>query len=190
MYIGQPFDITASVNDATYPNSNVGFGGAIKDEGSVIFGGGFNWITTASGQWQTTISQTYTGTPINHRIEFAFSDLGQGSGAHSWAANLVGETTVDPYPPSSYLVKLISGGVNADYDMSPADAYAKVSGDGQIIQCKTGEFGELIFALPYAVEFEGGYNSDFSSNLDSFSTIIGYVALTNGTVIMSNINIQ
>lgn len=191
MFIGQTFDITATVKDQIYyPDSDVGFGWAVKDEGTIIAGGGFNWITTASGQWQRTISQMYTGTPINHLIEFTFSDLGQGSGAHYWAENLIGETTVDPYPPSSYQVKRIPDAANEDYAMSPADAYAKVTGDGEIIECKTGEYSEVVFDLPYAIQLEGGYNADFSSNIAAFSTITGYILLTNGSVTISNITIQ
>lgn len=101
VYIGIPFTITATVSDAAYPNVDVGFGWAIKDNGGIIAGGGFNWITTISGQWQKVIEQTYTGTPIDHLIEFKFSDLGAGSGAHFWASSLIGNITVDPYPPAS-----------------------------------------------------------------------------------------
>ncbi len=100
VFIGIPFDINATVTDAAYTNDDVASSWAIRDEGSVIAGGGFNWLSTSSGQWQRTVTQTYTGIPINHLIEFTFSDLGQGSGAHFWAARLLGETTVDPYPVS------------------------------------------------------------------------------------------
>jgi len=101
VYIGIPFTITATVTDSVYPNNNVGFGWTIKDNSAVIAGGGFNWITTAGGQWQKVLTQTYTGTPIDHVLEFQFSDMGQGSGAHLWAANLIGDLTVDPFPPTA-----------------------------------------------------------------------------------------
>ncbi len=98
VYIGIPFNIVATVTDASYPDSDVAFLWSIRDNGSVVLGGGFNWLTTVSGQWQQTIVTTYTGTPIDHLLEFKFNDLGQGSGAHYWSQNLIGEVTVDPYP--------------------------------------------------------------------------------------------
>src|SRR5574340_902424 len=98
VYIGIPFTITATVTDATNPNADVGFGWAITDNGTVIQGGGFNWITTVGGQWQQVIELTYPEPPIDHLLEFKFTDLGQESGAHWWASNLIGNVTVDPYP--------------------------------------------------------------------------------------------
>jgi hypothetical protein len=100
VYIGTPFTITATVTDSAYPDDDVAFGWAIKDNGTTISGGGFNWLGTINGQWQQVIEQTYTGTPVDHVIEFKFSDLGEGSGAHMWAASLIGDLTVDPYPPA------------------------------------------------------------------------------------------
>lgn len=101
VYIGIPFNITATVTDNTFPDNDIGFGWAIIDNGGTIAGGGFNWITTASGQWQRVIEQSYTGDPVNHTIEFKFADLGQGSGAHMWKAELIGDVTVDPFPPNT-----------------------------------------------------------------------------------------
>lgn len=100
VYIGIPFDITATVTDSAYPNNNVAFGWAIRDNGATISGGGFNWLATANGQWQKVITQTYSGTPVDHLIEFRFSDMGPGGGSHWWSAGLIGDITVDPYPPT------------------------------------------------------------------------------------------
>ena len=101
VYIGIPFNITARVTDNSYPNSDVGFAWAIKDNGSIIAGGGFNWITLANGQWQRVVDLTYTGTPIDHLFEFKFTDMGEGGGAHWWGSKLIGAVTVDPFPPSA-----------------------------------------------------------------------------------------
>ncbi len=99
VYIGVPFDVVATVTDAAYPNDDVGYGWAIVDNGTVVAGGGIlAWITTSGGQWQQILTQTYTGVAINHTIQFEFTDLGQGAGAHGWSGSLVGGVTVDPYP--------------------------------------------------------------------------------------------
>jgi hypothetical protein len=99
VYIGIPFNMTATVTDSTYPDSDVGFAWAIKDNGSTIAGGGFNWITLVNGQWQRVLANTYTGDPIDHLLEFKFTDMGEGAGAHWWGSNLIGAVTVDPFPP-------------------------------------------------------------------------------------------
>ncbi|HXZ95394.1 MAG TPA: hypothetical protein VEG28_05765 [Dehalococcoidia bacterium] len=98
VYIGVPFNITATVTDNSCPNSWVGANWAITDNGSNIAQG--EAILTVNGQWQSIVQQTYSGTPIDHTIEFSFSDLGQCSGAHGWSENLIGAVSVDPYPPS------------------------------------------------------------------------------------------
>ena len=99
VYIGIPFNITATVTDNTYPNSWVAFNWAVKDNGDIIAGGtGFNWLSTVNGIWQQIIERTYSGTPIDHTIEFKFTDLGAGAGAHYWSNRLIGNISVDPYP--------------------------------------------------------------------------------------------
>ncbi|MBA4371430.1 MAG: hypothetical protein C0402_01065 [Thermodesulfovibrio sp.] len=189
VYIDTPFTITATVTDSVYQDDWVGFGWSITDSITGVEASGFS-IDTVGSQWQYSFEQTYTGIPLDHTITFGFSDLGEGGGGHNWAGNIIGETTVDPYPLSYYPVKRIPDGIQADYAMSPAEAYAKVSGDGQIIICRTGDYGELVLNLPYEVELEGGYNADFSSNEASFSTISGYIEIANGSVTISNISIQ
>jgi len=98
VYIGVPFSITLTVADSFYPNDIVGSDWSVIDNGSTI-AGGTNWVTTVSGQWLQTVSQTYTGTPINHTLQFSFTDLGQGSGGHFYGTALIGDVTVDPLPP-------------------------------------------------------------------------------------------
>jgi hypothetical protein len=101
VYIGIPFSFTASVADSIHPDGDVGVSWAIKDNGSTVAGGGFNWITLVNGQWQRVLEQTYTGNPIDHLLEFKFTDLGEGAGAHWWGSNLIGAVTLDPFPPSA-----------------------------------------------------------------------------------------
>lgn len=110
VYIGIPFTVTATVTDSAYPNDDVAFGWAIKDNGTTILGGGFNWLGTVNGQWQQVIEQTYSGTPVDHLIEFQFSDMGEGGGSHWWASNLIGDVTVDPYPPSQNTPPVVDAG--------------------------------------------------------------------------------
>lgn len=100
-YIGIPFTITATASDAAYPNDDVAYPWYITDNGSTIAGSSHSWITTANGQWQKVVFQTYSGTPINHTIQFNFNDLGTGASGHGYSNNLVGSVTVDPYPPST-----------------------------------------------------------------------------------------
>lgn len=100
VYIGIPFNITATVTDSVYRQREVGFAWSIIDNGSVILGGGWNTLDVdVNGQWQRVISRTYTGDPIDHILEFRFTDEGQGSGSHWWRSNLIGHLTVDPFPP-------------------------------------------------------------------------------------------
>jgi len=99
VFLTVPFDITLTVSDTTYSQSEVAFGWALKDNGSIIAGGGWNNITVdANGNWNYTYTQTYTGTAVNHTLEFSFVDEGQGSGAHFWKTNLMSDVTVDPLP--------------------------------------------------------------------------------------------
>ncbi|MCG2721493.1 MAG: hypothetical protein L6290_05690, partial [Thermodesulfovibrionales bacterium] len=97
VYIGIPFNITATVT-STYCGSSVWVAGAwqIYDNGEyILYGGG---ITTP---WQKIVESTYYGTPIDHTIEFYFYDFPECTGfAHGWNGQLIGDVTVDPYPPS------------------------------------------------------------------------------------------
>lgn len=95
--IGVAFNIVVTVADASYPNDDVGGLWALKDNGVTIAGGGFNWITTASGQWQRIISRTYSGAPIDHTLTFTFTDYGAGGGAHNYAGSTIGAIILDPY---------------------------------------------------------------------------------------------
>jgi hypothetical protein len=88
VYVGTPFDVTARVTDAWYPDSLVGSSWAIKDNGVIIAGGGFNWIEVVGGAWQRVVTLTYAGAPIPHTLQFTFKDLGQGAGAHSWSGSV------------------------------------------------------------------------------------------------------
>ena len=98
VYIGIPFNITATVTDNSYPDDWVGSNWAIKDNGSTITGG--EAILTVAGLWQRIIQQTYSGAPEDHTLEFVFVDMGQGGGAHGWNETLIGAVTVDPFPPA------------------------------------------------------------------------------------------
>lgn len=100
VFVGVPFDVVLTVTDGTWPDADVGAGWALLDNGDVIAGGGFNWITTVGGIWQQTVTQTYTVMVADHAIQFQFTDLGNGAGAHFWSGRLIGGVTVDPAPPS------------------------------------------------------------------------------------------
>lgn len=103
VYIGIPFTITAAVTDDFCLNSWVASFWSILDNGELIAGSNRQnsiW-TDANGQWQRVIERTYFGVPVDHTIEFNFTDHGICSGFHHSAQNLIGSITVDPYPPSS-----------------------------------------------------------------------------------------
>jgi hypothetical protein len=100
VFVGVPFDVTLTVTDTTWASTDVGQGWALLDNGAVVAGGGFNWITTdAARTWQRVIPITYPTLVVDHILEFRFRDMGQGYGAHFWSAGLIGALTVDPYPP-------------------------------------------------------------------------------------------
>jgi len=99
VYLGVPYNIVATVTDSTWPNDIVGSLWNIKDNGVVVAGGGFNWITTSKGTWQRVVQRTYTGSAENHTVQFNFKDMGDGAGGHSWATGLIGTVTEDPTPP-------------------------------------------------------------------------------------------
>jgi hypothetical protein len=103
VYLTQPFDVTLTVTDAvwTFGEVDVGWGWKVLDNAVVVeSGAGLGWITLVDGVWTRTFTWTYvTPPPIDHTIEFAFNDLGDGNGAHSWAGSVIGAVTVDPLPP-------------------------------------------------------------------------------------------
>lgn len=99
------FVVTVSVTDTAHPSAWVGSRWSVVDTridaGSVstTIASGSSVDTDPSGGWVTTCSDRYTvAPPVNHRIEFHFTDLGDGAGAHGWSASLVGTVTYDPYP--------------------------------------------------------------------------------------------
>ncbi|NOZ52508.1 MAG: hypothetical protein GXP08_05105 [Gammaproteobacteria bacterium] len=109
VFIGVPFNITATVTDTTYPLTSVAVMWSLEDNGVVIAGGGFNWLDVdAAGQWQLTLTPTYTGEPIDHLLNFKFMDLGKGGGAHWWRDSIIGNITVDPFPPSVNTLPVVS----------------------------------------------------------------------------------
>ncbi len=116
VFIGCPFDVTATVTDSAFPNNWVGGPWSIYDTysassgkvttkiaGSNVGGEGDN-IWTSSGVWQRVVTQTYSGIPYDHRIEFSFLDMGDNpyasTSGHRWTGGIIGNTTVDPYPPN------------------------------------------------------------------------------------------
>lgn len=110
VFVDTPFNITATVTDTTYTLTPVAVMWSLEDNGSVIAGGGFNWLDVdAAGQWQLTLTPTYTGTPIDHLLNFKFTDLGKGGGAHWWSSAIIGNITVDPFPPLSASPVLLAG---------------------------------------------------------------------------------
>jgi len=100
VFVGVPFNITATVTDATHTLTSVAFLWSLEDNGITVAGGGFNWLDVdGAGQWQLTLTQTYTDAPIDHQLNFKFTDLGKGGGAHWWSNTIIGHITVDPFPP-------------------------------------------------------------------------------------------
>ncbi len=193
VYINTPFSITATVTDNTYPDSGVGLGWIIEDTGvtsnivNTVASG--SWITVVGGQWQKVYQITYTGTPENHTLQFSFNDLGCPVSAHSLSSGVASGLTVDPYPQSYYPVRRLFGGGYADYDLTPANAYAKVDSDDQVIECRTGDYGDVLFDQAYSLLLEGGFDQNFTVNADSFSDIAS-VTISSGTVTIENITIQ
>ncbi|HUL60530.1 MAG TPA: hypothetical protein VLU43_14715 [Anaeromyxobacteraceae bacterium] len=118
VYVGIPFDVVATVSDPTHPNTDVAWGWSIVDVALtgpvtvIVAGGGYleSLTTDASGNWQQIVTQTYTGTPVDHTIEFNFTDLGHGMGAHDWTSQVIGSLTVDPYPPAPNAPPVVSAG--------------------------------------------------------------------------------
>jgi hypothetical protein len=113
VFIGCPFDVTATVTDNRFPNNWVGGPWAIFDtysassgkvkntlmQGSVNNEPGNIW--TQNGQWQRIITQTYSGTPYDHKLEFSFKDMGtsafSSTSGMSWTGGIIGNITLDPF---------------------------------------------------------------------------------------------
>lgn len=101
VYVGQTYPIVATVKDQANPNGWVATSWKITDNGALVGGGGFNVIATTGGQWTQTFWVRYDVLIEEHRLEFAFTDLGSGSGSHWWKGGLVGDVTLDPYPTNA-----------------------------------------------------------------------------------------
>jgi len=117
-----PFTITAMAVDAGYPGRWVASMWSVKDTPSGGVAGtldsGFSLFLDSVGQWRLDIPVTYTGTPVNHSLEFAFTDTGHGDSGHGWGGSAIGDIVVDPYPsvapePVSSVMFIIGGAVLA-----------------------------------------------------------------------------
>lgn len=138
VYVGEEFDITATVTDTDNPNAYVAFRWGIFDNGTLLRGTErFNWLKVTDGQWQTTYVQKYTELIENHLIEFRFTDLGEGMSPHHWGPGLIGNITVDPYPPSSNNPPEVNAGLDIlleSQDQSITTIYGRASDiDGDLM---------------------------------------------------------
>ncbi len=104
VYVGIPFTYTARVQvspECPASTTAVASDWRIVDNGEVrIYDA--TWIHLTDRDWVDSITTTYFGEPIDHTIEFVFTDLGgtcYPSGMFwSPTTHIVG-LTVDPYPP-------------------------------------------------------------------------------------------
>jgi hypothetical protein len=138
VYVNEAFDITATVTDNANPNAYVAFKWGIFDNGTLLAGTQrFNWLKVTNGQWQTTYVQKYSELIENHLIEFRFTDLGEGMSPHDWGLGLIGDITVDPYPPSSNNPPEVSAGSDIlleSQDQSITTIYGRASDiDGDLM---------------------------------------------------------
>ncbi|MBJ6802491.1 putative Ig domain-containing protein [Geomonas propionica] len=99
VYLGIPFTITANAHDASYPNTAVGWNWAITDNGTTLLSNQdpLGISTDATGDWQRSLQQTYTGIATDHNLTFSFTDFGRGLGFMRAAGSSVGGLTVDPF---------------------------------------------------------------------------------------------
>ncbi len=80
----------------------------------------------------------------------------------------------------------IDGTIPAYYDTVQGTFDAAVNGDS--IQMRAVDFIEtLLFDIPGAVTVSGGYNTDYSSNLLSYTTVTGSLTISAGTVTIENV---
>jgi hypothetical protein len=104
VFLTIPFSISATVTDSIYPLTTVGFNWSILDtpEGGIaetLADGSGDWIWLNDlGAWEYNVSVTYTGLPVDHTIEFSFTDFGHGSGFHNAEGSSIGDITVDRTP--------------------------------------------------------------------------------------------
>ncbi|WP_224957066.1 putative Ig domain-containing protein [Geomonas subterranea] len=99
VYLGVPFTVTANVHDVYYANTAVGWNWAITDDGATLLSNQdpLGITTDASGNWQRSVQQTYSGVATNHNLSFSFTDFGKGLGFMRTAGSSVGGLVVDPY---------------------------------------------------------------------------------------------
>ncbi|MDA8100768.1 MAG: hypothetical protein M0042_14220 [Nitrospiraceae bacterium] len=165
VYIGSPFTVTVTATDAVYPNTDVGASWKIKDNGVVVAGGGFNWITTVNGTWKQTITLKYKGTPEDHVFEFSFTDLGQGSGAHFWATSIIGSVVEDPYPTTKIGV------------YQSGSWYLDANGSGAWDDLPTDVWYGFGIGLDNALPVTGDWNGVGTSRIGVFDSGIWYLDL-------------
>lgn len=89
VYVSVPFTITATVTDSFFPNSIVGYGWSIKDNGVGVLGDGYSWLTLTNGRWQKVLKRVYNS-PVDHQLQFKSTDLGVGTGSGWFVSNLIG----------------------------------------------------------------------------------------------------
>jgi hypothetical protein len=92
------------------------------------------------------------------------------------------------HPYANYLVRILSGAVTKSYATLQSAADEAFSGD--FIQTQATSLNEnLNFSSDISVTLKGGYNSDFTSQT-GYTTIIGSLIISNGTVTVENMLIQ
>lgn len=99
VYVGENFTVELTVTDAAYPSTWVGGPWSILDNGATVASGS-SVDTDATGRWTHTFTHSYSTLVVNHVIEFKFKDLGRGAGMSGWGDSVIGDLTVDPYPPA------------------------------------------------------------------------------------------
>jgi hypothetical protein len=172
----------------------------LKDNSTIIPGEFGGSIDTVAGQWQRVKQLTYTGTPINHTLEFSFTDLSSGTpgqcsiGGMGWQQSAISGVTVDPFPPAYYSVRRVYkdglGNDIYDYEPEPYAAIGNVDSNDQHIECMTGQFAALTYNNPgVEVLLEGGYDTDFNQTLAADATVIDSITIEDGTMIIGNLSI-
>lgn len=200
VYISVPFNITAAATDSVCPNNWVGGAWWITDNGSRIPGEAGDSISTVSGQWQSVAQLTYTGTPVNHTLQFNFADLGTGVigqcsiGGMGWQQSAVGGVTVDPFPPAYYAARRVYkdglGNDIYDYEPEPYAAIGNVDLNSQHIECMAGRFAAITYNKPgVEVLLEGGYDANFNQSLTADATVIDSITVVDGTMIIGNLSL-
>lgn len=200
VFISVPFNITAAATDTTCPDAWVGGAWQLNDNSTLIPGEAGDKITTVSGQWQRVKQLTYTGTPVNHTLEFKFWDLGRGVpgqcdiGGMGWQQSSIGDVTVDPFPPAYYAARRVYkdglGNDIYDYQPEPYAAIGNVDLNNQHIECMTGQFMSITYNNPgVEVLLEGGYDANFIQNLPADATVIDGITIVDGTMVIGNLSL-